>query len=134
MLGAIFLLVGCDPGEPRPVRDSSAEARAVRGVALAKPQAASARAAEVARDSPVALRPSPGTYRLVEPFSVRGCVRQSGGCFSQCVEERTRTYSVGEEIAADVFFWDDASKEWGAKVVVFGINRSIPMSYLARAR
>jgi hypothetical protein len=131
---AMVLLVGCTPGDPRPGGAAGAESIASGVSSSASTKAASATTGllPLPRRLPQPARPRPGSYQLVEAFSIRGCVRETGGCFAHCVEEGTRTYPIGEGIEANVFLWDDSSQEWGAKVVVFGQNRSIPMRFLAR--
>jgi hypothetical protein len=80
-------------------------------------------------------KPSPGKYRLLEDFPIRGCFRHGGGFEgSGCLEERTQTYRAGDIIDVDRFFWDNQTNRWGAKVVVFSQNRSIPMNLLAQVQ
>ena len=68
---------------------------------------------------------------MIEDFPIRGCARHGGGFEgSGCLDERTEIYRRGQDIDVETFFWNDATKEWGAKVVVFGANRSIPVRLL----
>src|SRR5215831_20761339 len=59
---------------------------------------------------PLAVRPIPGLYRLVEDFTIEGCVKYGGWEGGECVETGIKRYKAGEIIYAETFFWDDDLK------------------------
>lgn len=81
-------------------------------------------------------RPPVGIYALIYDFSLEGCAEyeNSKGPAAQCKKKEARQFQKGELLAVDEFFWDDATKSWGAKFVYLGQDRSIPLKHLERSK
>lgn len=79
--------------------------------------------------------PTAGIYTFLSEFSLEGCAEfeDSRGTAAHCKKTEKRTYQKGQLLAVDEFFWDDAAKSWGARVMHLGQNRSVPMTALQRA-
>lgn len=79
-----------------------------------------------------AQEPPHGTYVFTKSYTIEGCMEYSGGrgIAAHCEKTGKKTYRVGEKIEVDTFFWDDQSQQWGAKVVLFGQYRSVPLPYI----
>lgn len=79
-------------------------------------------------------KPQPGTYEFIQPFSITGCVEYVGVGIAggMCKKEQTVDFVVGQKIYSNKAFYDDQTDSWSVGVVVFGQNRSIPLSKVAR--
>jgi hypothetical protein len=79
--------------------------------------------------------PPVGKYRLVQDFSITGCVEHVGGsgiAGGVCKKEATELFAKDRVIDVETFFWDDVTREWGAKVTVFDQFRTIPVKNIER--
>lgn len=79
-------------------------------------------------------KPLPGKYEFTEPFSITGCVEYVGVGFAggMCKKEQTVDFAKGDTIYSDKAFFDDTTDSWSIGIVVFGQNRSIPLSKIQR--